>query len=79
MPYTKKEYKRPDVCDESSYSPQRKAWGVAHTLQCEVEDFLREVQAKETILSRSALKIMLKYWHRELHDLKENLREVMDE
>lgn len=66
----KREYTRPSDFDDGSYTDKRKAWGIAHFLQCDIEYYLGEVNSKNIVLPKHALDMILKHIHRELDDIK---------
>ena len=64
-----REYRRPNYAPGTDATPIKKAWSIAHGLQCDVEYYLHETNSRRIELPKHALDMMLKHMHRELDDI----------
>lgn len=73
-----REYHRPNEAPGTGGTPIKKAWHIAHGLQCDIDYYLSETNSKRVDLPKHALDMMLKHIHRELDDILVLLMDVQE-
>ena len=56
---------------QDDYSKTRKAWGIAHSLETEIDYYLQETNSKNIVPTKHGLDMMLKHILSEIAHIKE--------